>query len=104
MSGGAVSDRRCGGWLSHPRGADDVVGKRADRISDERQEDWSNDVVPAGAGHFSRTEEDGREEKFERHEGDVKNGGSDAGLDLLDGDIAEARAFQFTFEGTDFPK
>ena len=71
-------------------------------MADKWKKDWGEDVVPAGASHFSRTEEDGREKEFERHERDVEDRECDAGLDLLDCDIAEAGAFEFSREGADF--
>jgi len=59
--------------ISNTCGADDVVSERADGITDEGQKHRGEDIVPAGAGHFSRSESDGREEKFESDPWDVEH-------------------------------
>jgi hypothetical protein len=85
-------------------GADDVVGEGADGEAYEREKDWREDVVPAGARHFSGAEEDGCQKEFERDPGDMEHGGCDAELDLFDCDFGKASIVEFAGECANFAK
>ncbi len=85
-------------------GADDVVGEGADGAADEREKDRCEDVVPAGARHFSLAEEDGRQKESERDPGDMEDGGCDGGLDLLDCDLGKTGIVKFADECVNFAK
>jgi len=82
-------------------GGDYVVGHGADGVADEGEQDWGEDVVPAGAGHFALAEDYVCQQELERDPGDVKDGWGDAGLHLLDYDVAEAYVAELAGEGFD---
>jgi hypothetical protein len=69
---------------------DRAVGHGSKWRADQRQEHWSQHVVPACAGHFPLAEHDIRQQKFQRHPGDVRDRRRHTHLQVLNGNFGEA--------------
>jgi len=85
-------------WKSTAGGGDNVVCHGSDGVADEREQNWCEEVVPAGARHFAMAEDNISQQEFECDPRDVEDGRCYTGLHLLHGNIAEADALEFTGE------
>ena len=73
---------------------DHAVGHWPEGHADQRQQNWGEDVVPAGARHLSLAEDHIREQEFEGDPGDVCDGWRYAKLQVLNRDVGEAEALE----------
>jgi hypothetical protein len=73
---------------------DHAVGHWTEGRADQRQQDWGEDVIPAGARHLALAEDHIGQQEFERDPGDVRDGWRYAQLQVLDCDVGEAEVLE----------